>query len=140
MSVDDVGKEVEKLDRELSDLDATEAEQSADATGDTVASRRGALAFVTQVAESWAGLSVPMRREAVIALVEEITIAPEDGPRFVWRDVSALAAAFERGALPSLSEAEASEEEAPSEAGEMAGVGGEPLPNAAPAAQRSISS
>ena len=105
MSVDDVGKEVEKLDRELSDIDATEAEQSADATGDTVASRRGALAFVTQVAEAWEGLSVPKRREAVIALVEGITIAPEDGPRIAWRDVSALAAAFERGALPSLNEA-----------------------------------
>jgi hypothetical protein len=63
-----------------------------------------------------------MRREAVIALVEEITIAPQDGPRFVWRDVSTLAAAFERGALPSLSEA--SEEEAPSEAGEAGETSG----------------
>ncbi len=67
--------------------------------GDTVASRRGALAFVTLVAEAWHGLAVPKRREAVIALVEGITIAPKDGPRIVWRDVSALAAAFERGAL-----------------------------------------
>ena len=132
MSVDDVGKEVEKLDRELSDLDATEAEQSADATGDTVASRRGALAFVTLVAEGWEGLTVPRRREAVIALVEEITIAPEDGPRFVWRDVSALAAAFERGALPSLTEAEASEEEAPSETGETSGAVAALLLDAAP--------
>jgi hypothetical protein len=73
-----------------------------------------------------------MRREAVIALVEEITIAPEDGPRFVWRDVSALAAAFERGALPSLSEAEMSEEEAPSETGETSGAVATPLLNAAP--------
>lgn len=130
MSVDDVGKEVEKLDRELSDIDATEAEQSADATGDTAASRRGALAFVNHVAEAWGGLSVPKRREAVIALVEEITIAPKDGPRIVWRDVSALAAAFERGALPSLNEE--SEEETPSEAGETSGAVGELLLNAAP--------
>jgi hypothetical protein len=71
-----------------------------------------------------------MRREAVIALVEAITIAPVDGPRFVWRDVSALAAAFERGALPSLSEA--SEEDAPSEAGETSGAVAALLLNAAP--------
>jgi DNA invertase Pin-like site-specific DNA recombinase len=130
MSVDDVGKEVEKLDRELSDIDATEAEQSADATGDTVASRRGALAFVTLVAGAWEGLSVPKRREAVIALVEGITIAPEDGPRIVWRDVSALAAAFERGALPAL--CEASEGEAPSEAGETSDAVASLFLNAAP--------
>lgn len=130
MSVDDVGKEVEKLDRELSDIDATEAEQSADATGDTVASRRGALAFVNHVAEAWEGLSVPKRREVVIALVEEITIAPKDGPRFVWRDVSALAAAFERGALPALNEG--SEEEAPSEPGETSDAVASLLLNAAP--------
>ena len=130
MNVDDVGKEVEKLDQELSDIDATEAEQSADATGDTVASRRGAFAFVTLVAEAWDGLTVPKRREAVIALVEGITIAPEDGPRIVWRDVSALAAAFERGALPALKEA--SEEEAASEAGEAGAMVGDLLLNAAP--------
>jgi hypothetical protein len=49
-------------------------------------------------------LTVPKRREAVIALVEGITIAPKEGPRLVWRDVSTLAAAFERGALPALDE------------------------------------
>lgn len=130
MNVDDVGKEVEKLDRELSDIDATEAEQSADATGDTVASRRGALAVVTLVAEAWEGLTVPRRREAVIALVEGITIAPKDGPRIVCRDVSAVAAAFERGALPALDEE--SEEEAPGEAGEASGAAGELFLTAAP--------
>jgi hypothetical protein len=76
--------------------------------------------------------SVPKRREAVIALVEGITIAPEDGPRFVWRDLSALAAAFERGALPWPGEAKASEEEAPSETGETSGAVAALLLNAAP--------
>jgi hypothetical protein len=70
------------------------------------------------------------RREAVIALVEEITIAPEDGPRIVWRDMSALAAAFARGVLPSLNEA--SEDEAASEAGEASGTVDELFLNAAP--------
>ena len=130
MNVDDVGKEVEKLDRELSDIDATEAEQSADATGDTIVSRRGALAFVNHVAEAWEGLTVPRRREALIALIEGITIAPKEGTRIVWRDVSTLAAAFERGALPALNEA--SEEEATTEAGETSGAVAAQLLNAAP--------
>ena len=125
MNVDDVGREVEKLDHELAEMDATEADYAAEASGDTVANRRGALAFVTQVAEAWEGLTVPKRRRAVMALVEKITVAPKEGPRIVWRDVAALAGAFERGALSTLNEG--SDEEAPSEPGEASGGAGELL-------------
>ena len=125
MNVDDVGREVEKLDHELAEMDATEADYAAEASGDTVANRRGALVFVTLVAEAWEGLTVPKRRRAVMALVEKITVAPKEGPRIVWRDVTALAGAFERGALSTLDEG--SEEEASSEPGEASGGAGELL-------------
>ena len=102
MNVTDVAGEVARLDHELIEIEAAEADYAAEATDDTVASRRGALGFVEKAASAWEGLPVSGRRAVIAALAHRIAIGPESGTSMVWCDAPTLAAAFARGTLPDL--------------------------------------
>ena len=102
MNVTDVAGEVARLDHELIEIEATEADYAAEATDDTVESRRGALGFVEKAASTWEGLPVSGRRAVIAALAHQIAIGPENGTSMVWCDAPTLAAAFARGTLPDL--------------------------------------
>jgi hypothetical protein len=79
-----------------------EAEFKASLREDTAENRRGALAYVEQVADEWGALPIDVRRRVLGILAREITVGKERQPRIVWKEPGELAVDYAIGALPSL--------------------------------------
>lgn len=90
------------IESELAGVDAAGAEFKASLTQDTAENRKGALAFVEQVADAWETLTVDVQRTVLAALVREITVGKDEQARIVWKDPGELAVDYAINALPEL--------------------------------------
>lgn len=95
-------KTLRDIENELADVDAAEAEFNASLTEDTAGNRKGALAFVHQVADEWPTLTIDVRRKLLGTLAREITVGKDKSVRIVWKDAGELAVDYAIGALPEL--------------------------------------
>lgn len=91
LELEDIDTHVRELDAALEEVEAEAAAHEAELAGDSLESRRAALAFVENVAEAWAGLTPPERRTVIATLAEGIVVPVKGAPEVTWRDASRLA-------------------------------------------------
>lgn len=100
LGLEDIDTHVRELDAALEEVEAEAAAYEAELAGDSLESRRAALAFVENVAEAWAGLTPPELRTVIATLAEGIVVPVMGAPVVTWRDASRLAVAIEDSTEP----------------------------------------